>query len=180
MKKKLQDVLEYLLPQPKVKKIEITTNGTVIPQECLVNALKHEKVFVEISNYGEVANRRKVESFCAEKEIKYKILDIENWINSGDTAFRKRTPSQLEAQYISCVSSYYCKTLFGDKLFQCARSAGLFGLGICREQELYLTINPNTETKDLFDFIFSDINIGCNYCDSGTEMGYKIPVAEQL
>ena len=98
---------------------------------------------------------------------------------SANTEYLLFSNPFLNMSSLTCISSYFCKTLLGDKLFQCARSASLFELDICREPKMYLEINNKITSEDIFSYFFSDVNIACNYCDSGTELGDKIPVAEQ-
>lgn len=178
--KELKDILIFSIAQKKIKKIEITTNGTIFPDFKLLKILRNDKINVEISDYRDKVNSSALVDFLQKNDIKYKILKIDYWNASGGIKKRNRNSNYLELQYKKCISSYYCKTLYEDNIFQCARASSLFGLGVCTDSDSYLKIDSCLTRKNLFNFIFSGVNPACDFCDLGTPDEKKIEPAIQI
>lgn len=164
MSKNLNNVLEYLINIPKIEKIEITTNGTLLPNEKTTGFLRSSKVQVRISDYGSIVDKSKLINYCVENNIDYHVLKLGNWISPGGINKRNKDMDQLRIEYGRCSSGYLCKTLFEDRLFSCARSASLFNLGYMKENE-YIKIDDSTDSKQIKEFILQDYSIACDYCD---------------
>ena len=175
----LEEVLKFVLGQEKIVTIEMTTNGTVIPKESLIPLLQDSKVKICISDYNEIVDCKKIIDFCQKYALKYHVLTIKHWINSGGIVKRFRSFDQLTHQYLSCQSSYLCKTLFEDKLFQCARASSLYALNICDDVNGYLKVDSSISKERLFDFIFGDNNPACDYCNTATSDGLQVAPAIQ-
>lgn len=56
---------------PKIHMVEITTNGTIVPNEDILSTFQHEKKLMQISCYGNI-NKEKVNILT--KQLKEKIL----------------------------------------------------------------------------------------------------------
>lgn len=176
----LVTVLHFLLKQNKVAKIEITTNGTVLPKAELVSLLKDKRICVYVSNYGNVIDQSRFISYMREHEIDLKILSQEQWIANGGTENRGRDDSALIQQYNKCLGGKVCKTLWEDKLFVCARAASLTALG-CMGDEQALRIGTSTDLREeIVYFLCGSRAKACDYCDrdSGTER--MVQPAEQI
>ncbi len=61
----LPELLLYLLGESKVKFVEITSNGTILPSTNILNLLKNSKVCILLSDYGKVNGK------CVEKTYQY-------------------------------------------------------------------------------------------------------------
>ncbi len=59
------ELLLYLLGESKVKCVEITSNGTILPSTNILNLLKNSKVCILLSDYGKVNGK------CVEKTYQY-------------------------------------------------------------------------------------------------------------
>ena len=175
----LESVLNFVLKQEKILKVEITTNGTVIPSESLISLLRNEKVKICISDYGDMIDYSMILKFCQKNALNYKVLHIDHWIQSGDVKKRSRSIDDLKYQYLSCQSSYFCKTLFEDKLFQCARASSMYALNICDDSNSYLKIDSDFSNEKLFNFVFADNNPACDHCNTATSYGVLIKPAIQ-
>lgn len=55
--KELVAILNYLDNEPKIRSIQLVTNGTLLPNSDLITVLKRKKLSVYISNYGEVSRK---------------------------------------------------------------------------------------------------------------------------
>lgn len=178
LSKNLSDVLEYVIKNEIIKAVEITTNGTIIPNEKLIPLLKNPKVQIRISDYGEVVDKSNIIAFLQEHSINYHLLDCEKWVLAGGVETRNKSKKELVKQYRMCHSGYYCKPLYKGKIFSCARAAGLYDLGFMKDKE-YVEVFENFDEKEMKEFLLRDFSIACNYCDSATKnMVYTSPAVQ--
>ena len=175
----LEDVLQFVLRQEKIVTVEMTTNGTIIPKESLIPLLQNEKVKICISDYNDIVDCKNIIEFCKKHDLRYQVLHIKQWINSGGIMKRFRSIEQLKHQYLSCQSSYFCKTLFEDKLFQCARASSLYAINVCNDINGYLKVDSSLSKERLFNFILGDNNPACDYCNTATSEGFQVVPAIQ-
>lgn len=175
----LLEILEYLISIDAIKNIEITTNGTVIPKnQKVIDILRNPKVYVRISNYGDVVDNNKFISFLIGNKIRYELLQMETWISPGNIKNRNKRKEVLRKEYARCSSGYLCKTIFEDKLFACARAASLYALGVLPDE--YINIDDNLTSVKLKNFILRDFSIACNYCDVANDNLKEVEPAIQL
>lgn len=175
----LKRILQFLIESKNVGQIEIITNGKNMPDDAVVPLLKNKKVKVHISDYGSLVDKEKIVELLKANSIFYQILGIESWISSGGIEKRFRNRMQLEKYYNACYSRYWCKTLYENKIFACARAASLYALNYMKEDE-YVLVDENFTAKELKDFILKDYSEACDYCDMYSENAKRIKVAEQL
>lgn len=179
LSKNLKRILQFLIESNNIGQIEITTNGKTMPDDAVIPLLKNKKVKVHISDYGSLVDKEKIVELLKANTIYYQIPEIESWISSGGVEKRFRTRMQLKKCYGACGSGYYCKTLYEDKIFACARAASLYALNYMKEDE-YVLVDENFTAKELKDFILKDYSEACDYCDMYSENAKRIKVAEQL
>lgn len=175
----LGDAIRLLAQKKNVIRIEITTNGTVLPEPSLIPLLQNSKVKVRISDYGELVAKDKIIGFLEENNINYCVLKLGQWISPGGTEKRNRSKEQLRKCYEACSSGYYCKTLFGEKIFSCARSASLSALGHMKKEE-FLEVNADLSVEKMKEFLLKDYSEACDYCDTAGENIKYVKPAEQL
>lgn len=166
--KNFTSILEFCLSNEKIWSVEATTNGTIMPQEDSIKLLQHEKMVVRISDYGELVDKRPLIEYLEKRHIKYMLLDIGDWTVPGDVTKRGRNTEELKKIYENCIPAYWCKALFRDKMFVCPRAASLYELGYMKEKE-YLCIDENLSKEALERFVFKDIGLACDYCDTAIE-----------
>lgn len=179
LSKNLKEVISYLLRSEKIHKIEITTNGTIMPEKDLIPSLVNEKVTVLISDYGDLVDKDKLIHYLTLNKIKYAILEGGKWISPGGIEKRGRSKEVLQKYYNNCGSGYICKTLYEDKIFSCARAASLYALG-CMKEEEYVSINNNLDINEIKQFWLKDYSEACDYCDIACEERKIIEPAEQI
>lgn len=179
LSKNLDDVLRYIIQNKTIKSVEITTNGTIIPNEKQIPLLQNTKVLVRISDYGKLVDKGKIIAFFDEHKIRYIVLGTNKWISAGGVESRQKTETELKKQYNACVASYYCKTLYKGKIFSCARAAGLFDLGYMKEKE-YVEAFGNFDEKEMKKFLLHDFSLACDYCDMATKHQTYVEPAIQL
>lgn len=182
--KNLYSVLSLLVKSPKIQKVEVVTNGTIVPSgKRLIRLLRNEKITVCISKYPMVRLNRLVD-FLENNSIHYRIEEMKYWMNYGKPFKRNKSVKELKKQFATC--NHVCKSLVNGQVHLCPRSSHGTDLGIIQ--------NNSDDYLDLLDHHFSieekrvmlnklfrkKYVIACDYCDFGTKKSKKIPVAEQL
>lgn len=179
LSKNMEKTLQFLIESNRIGQIEITTNGKTMPDNTVIPLLKNKKVKVRISDYGSLVDKEKMIEVLEANSIRYQILELGSWISPGGVEKRFRNIIQLKEYYSACPSGYYCKTLYEDKIFACARAASLYALNYMKENEFVL-VDEGMTTKELKDFIMKDYSEACDYCDINSENASLTKPAEQL
>ena len=97
---------------PQVQKFEIITNGTIVPQDAILQQLSHmDKVDVMIDHYGDILSP-KVHALAAAFDrygIAYRIRDYHSenphlggWLDISDFTDKHRTPEENAALFQKC------------------------------------------------------------------------------
>ncbi len=179
--KNLDKALDYVGSQKKIRQIVIVTNGTVIPNDSIIQKLHDLNVLVRVSDYGLF---EKMSLFVAKLDkygVNVRIQQDMKWNDPGDIEKRGKTEDELKKQYNACEFSLKCKYLCEDKLFTCARAASLYHLGLFDDDRDILSINNNNMSTDMLrNFYLHEEGSICDYCDLFTSKGVLIPAAEQV
>ena len=182
--KNLLPLIKLLLKTDKVQRIEIVTNGTIVPKDKeLIKLLKNPKVMVSISVYP-IVNSEPLVEFLKDNDIKYHIDKAKYWLNFGDAKKRNRTEKELKKQFKTC--SHVCKSLINGQVHYCPRSSHGTDLGIIKNNQAdYVDLLDKKtsieDKKQQLNMLYKKkYVIACDYCDYGTKKSTKIPVAEQI
>ncbi|MBE5916375.1 MAG: radical SAM protein [Pseudobutyrivibrio ruminis] len=159
----LVTILEQLRKMAKIDRIELTTNGTIVPSERVLEQLKKNKVLVRVSKYPKSTRLNELINRLKNNEIKFEILDELIWHDSNDTMARQMTPYEELMTNYKCASPKVCKTLSNGKLYLCARAAALYDLGICKDENNFVDITLCDREK-LKSFSLFPRGTVCNYC----------------
>jgi hypothetical protein len=126
----LDQIILRLADSTKIRHIEILTNGTVIPNQKVLNAIKNNSVFVCISGYPRevVKNPTAFINKLKDNHINYVYREYKYFCQMGEIKHYERTPSELMKQSQRC-GQKNCLTLFNGTFYICARSAHVIGLG---------------------------------------------------
>lgn len=173
----LYPVLEFLLQQENVYQITIGTNGMILPDKEQIPLLQNKKIRITISDYGKLVDKQRFVDYLEQYDICYEILGIERWIATGGVEKRGRSRQDLQSIYHNCYAGYYCKTLYEDKLFSCAKSSSLYALGFMKEQE-YIEIKTGTITKEIKEFLLMSYSAACDYCGRTENLVYCEPAVQ--
>jgi len=183
--KDLKPIIVDALSSNKIKTVEIVTNGTIIPPDDLLEALKSPKLKIQISDYGKLSrNRDQIKKLCDREGINCVIRgsDEKNWFDAGDLHFRGRNNKELSKQFKRC--GEICRNLHDGKLYFCPRAAFGTKLGIPDVESDYVDFRKDTSKKELREKIYQlnqrKFILACNYCNEGTNEYVPIPVAEQI
>ena len=184
LSKNLYKVIKILLKSDKIQRIEIVTNGTIIPHEQnLINILKNKRITVCISEYPMV-DYNKLIDFLEKRNINYRLDKMDFWMNYGNVIKRNKTKKELIRQFSNC--NHICKSLVNGQLHICPRSSHGTDLQIIKNnEEDYLNLldkkmSIKEKKEKLNKLLRKKYIIACDYCDFGTKKSTKIKVAEQL
>lgn len=162
----LEKILAYVLNCKKILHIEITTNGTIVPNEKILTMLVNPKLTINISNYGNIAKNDRLIKALDKKNVNYTINKDLKWIKVGGVERREREAELVISQYRNCYSAKMCKTILNGKLHVCSRAASLYELGYNRNVEYVDLVDNKSLRKDLEHFFELDRSFACNYCDN--------------
>ncbi|MEV0829260.1 radical SAM protein [Nonomuraea rubra] len=121
-------VIRKLTGYEQVQKVVIYTNATIVPRGDNLDCLRHEKVVVEITNYG--AHSRKHDELVAtlrENGVTH-LSKIPVWTDSGRIRFVERSDAELDDMFRNCCVNDVL-TLLNGKLYRCPFSANGTNLG---------------------------------------------------
>jgi hypothetical protein len=177
--KPLASVIKAFVEHPKVTQVEMVTNGTIVPKDnLLLDVLKHPKVFVCISDYGDVAGMAKLIDEFERNGVAFCIYANLQWVKGTIPENVDRTNDELIHQYNSCSSAKYCKTLFKRHIYPCSRAAHLTDLGYITSEHLKVH-RYESFRNELKEFFTGVHTTACRYCYSGLSNGTKLIPAEQ-
>lgn len=183
--KDLKDFLAFALSQPKVRRIELTSNGTIIPKDVeLVALLQNPRVSINITYYGEEisCNTKGFREFAKEQGIKLSVCTDKVWLSYGNMKQRNKSQKELNAQFAKCVG---CLGMINYELHYCARGRHGTDLGIVEKRsddfvdlsDISLREKKREEIKRYMrrkEYISA-----CDHCDIQTEFSHSLTPGDQ-
>lgn len=169
--KDLPRLIENVTENDKIQWVEITTNGTVMPSEELVNQIQNPKVVLKISNYGKLNSKKVRDIIRNGREKGYKCIVLKNWdwLDSGGVECRNRNKWHLMYDYFHCDARKDCRILYNGKLFVCGRAPILHEIGKIIGSEVDWVDIENASECELWGkirkFYSMKYAYSCNYCD---------------
>lgn len=166
----LTELLHFLCAKEKIDNVWITTNGTVLPSADLTKALQHEKIFIEISNYGHVDQIARTIRYFEDHHIQFSAYTDQVWFDVGGTECRNRNLDELKKEYLNCYCQYVLKYVWNNKIWICPRAPRLSTLKIFESEHDYIDLgkeNVKSLRDKLVDFFYQEYAEACNYCNQG-------------
>lgn len=191
----IEHIIKY---EQKVKKIEIITNGTIVPsRDLLVLLSKHPNISVLVDNYGSNLSVKTAEIAQVFKDygIKHIIrnnnMDLAHcngWVDFGDHTKKLESYEDCVALYKKCAHPQklgFCFTCIDGKMFPCAKARRLHELKIIPDikNEYINLMSSDTvmEQRKKFQHIQSlPFLSACAYCNGMCEDSVRFVPAEQL
>ena len=181
--KKLDKLLRWCYQCEKIGKIIIITNGCVLPSENILNAIKHTKPTMRISDYGKHSYKlQEIVSVLVQNEIEYHVQN-DPWIRMGDLYNRQYSQEELADITVSCPFAMDL-ILLGGRLWRCVHIAHINNLGLYKSHEqdsidFSCVVDVQKKKAELEALLMKDSLIGCNFCD-GYNLSKKVTPAIQL
>lgn len=182
----IKDIIEYILEKysDKIDKFIITTNGTVLPREQILEVLKNNNVILSLSNYSN--KLEKLKSKVERVVDTYKVNNINHyvrnnieWYDFGDLRIKNNmSEEELINHFDSCTAPF--RGLNDGKFYYCHlnTSAVLTKLFPPNEND-YVNLSE-VYPQDLIKFDLGFTELGyITFCDNcnGCNTGIKIPVS---
>jgi len=178
------ELLKYLIAEKKLLSVMLITNSTIMPSEKMTELLRHEKVFVEVSDYGHIEKMSRLVSHMEKNAVRFAVLTNQSWYDMGGTECRGRTTEALRRIYLSCEQGLLIKGVHNGRFHTCARSARLLALGAYESERDYFALSeadtPLDVRRKLKKLYYSESADACNHCDLGSFACRKIPAGVQL
>ena len=182
----IKNIIEYILEKysDKIDKFIITTNGTVLPKEEILEVLKNNNVILSVSNYSNKLEKLKSK---VERVIDtYKVNNINHyvrnnieWYDFGDLRIKNNmNDEELINHFDSCTAPF--RGLNDGKFYYCHlnTSAVLTKLFPLNDND-YVNLS-DVSSADLIKFDLGFTEFGyITFCDNcnGCNTGIKIPVS---
>ena len=185
--KPLPELLRFMVEQERIFTIVVITNGTIIPNEDVLSALNHPKVFVKISDYGSISKKDKLMAMFKERGIRYKLV-LQKWYKMTEFSKEPHTGEKFKSIIKNCckISSGVTSPYVVDgKLFYCPIQGNLHNTGIYPSEPsdyVDLTLPYDEEQKKKIDAFYQGKKIVefCRHCDGRGYTNIEVPPAEQL
>jgi len=182
----IKDIIEYILEKysNKIDKFIITTNGTVLPREEILEVLENNNVILSVSNYSNKLEKlkSKVDRVLAtyqEKNINHYVRNNIEWYDFGDLRIKNNmSEEELINHFDSCTAPF--RGLNDGKFYYCHlnTSAVLTKLFPLNDNDYVNLSDVSSEDLIKFDLGFTELGY-ITFCDNcnGCNTGIKIPVS---
>ena len=188
MNKEMYKAVNKLKEYDKVDKIVIYTNAKIIPKGENLNCLKHNKVVLDISNYGgELASKHpEILKVLKDNNVTYSYSTFDTWSDSGRiTPFQNRTEGENKRVFSECCNRDTLSVLHGI-LYRCPFQANAHNLKAIPENKSdYVNLADdkvplNTLKKEIKKLAYhKDYLTACLYCNGRDYTVPDIKAAEQ-
>lgn len=159
----LNEFLKYALEQPKIIDVRISTNGTVTPNENLLQTMKNPKFVLHISQYSITEKTvKKLIKKLQENNIRYFYMEGQKWSDLGNYEVqRERVMEETEAMIQVC-NMRKCTSYYEGKIYVCSRAANRCAI-IGEEEGIFL--GTEDDKQKLWAFFKETYFESCQYCD---------------
>lgn len=188
----LSEIISYIGDKyrSKIGLFAITTNGTIIPKQKVLDACKKYNIFINISNYKLQIPRLennyiKLEYVLKQNQIDYYLFAEEtDWYDYGfGEVERNADEEQLIKVFDECKTP--CHEVRENRLYYCVMARSVsdnLRMNIGKEDYFNLG-NENFDRLDLVAFILGYSEKGyldmCNFCRGKDAVNHLVPAAEQ-
>lgn len=190
--KDIKEVIAYIGEKYRDKIIlfAITTNGTILPDDEIIDLCKRYDVTIRVSDYSASIPRLSLqyeklyEKLSENKVIAWKTDCEESWFDYGfEEVDRGSEEKALIVAFDECRTP--CREISGSKYYYCvmARSVAA-NLGIEAGKTDYIDLTEIEDRRILLEFQMGFSNKGyldmCRYCRGAEAKNHRIPAAEQI
>jgi hypothetical protein len=128
MNKDVHIIIKRLIDEPKIKKIVVYSNGTIVPSKAQMDLIKSSKILFYITDYGSLSrNRDRLMRELESNNIVLLSSPASNWTDCGQIFPHHRTAEAQNQIFASCcVKNIF--TISGTFPSHCPFSANAFRL----------------------------------------------------
>ncbi|MDB3945473.1 radical SAM protein [Gammaproteobacteria bacterium] len=179
--KQMHVAVRALLSYSNIHKVVIYTNGTIVPKGENLECLKDDRVFLDITNYGEHSKRlAPLKEVLEQNQINF-IAKVPTWTDSGRILpHQNKSEDQLKWMFQNCCNNDVLSLLHG-RLYRCPFSAHATNLNaIPLDQTDWVDISEfgkGVELRKEIDRLYNhkEYLTACSYCNG---RDYTTPVIE--
>lgn len=191
----LAEVIRYIKKyEARADGIRMVTNGTIIPERKILDAMKEvgEKFYIIADDYG-AKNSKKItelDRILTENQIRHIIRNYTEtdtycggWIDCGDLTKKRHTAEEAVRLYEACVSG--CYLVSHGKMWSCAVSHWRYQLGLDYDKSEYVDLLDDSlliqEQKEKLSTLYHKKCLtACTYCNGFSADSERFIPAEQL
>lgn len=188
----LPAMIRNLFCEKRIDRISAITNGTIVPNRDLIDAMKNEKRFLlRISDYGLLSSKlNEIRNILEKNNIKYEITNYAYWDETSKIEFMNSSEDELISRFRNCTAcNLIC--ILNRKLYLCSTGSAVCNIGgFPPSGDNYVDLsedsaNSQTTKYKILDYIarpktgrYLD---ACRYCSGNhcVQFEHKVPVAEQ-
>ena len=123
MNKEYHLIIKRLTDEPKVKKIVIYTNGTIVPEEDKIKYLNNKKVLFIITDYGKLSrNLKNLTQKLSSNNIAFYVHKAKGWTDCAKIGRHHRNIEDQKEIFKSCCAKNTI-TISDGKLYRCPFAA---------------------------------------------------------
>ena len=171
MNKEFDVIIKRLIDEPKVKKIVIYTNGTIVPREDKIECLKNNKILLIITDYGKLSrNLKPLIEVLQQNKIAYYAEKARGWTDCAKIMKHERDIEQQKEIFRNCCAKNTI-TLSKGRLYRCPFSANADRLRAVPDfksdyVDIFDKIAVNEMKKKIRKFLLErDFLEVCDYCN---------------
>jgi organic radical activating enzyme len=196
--KDLCEIIDYISDNyhEKIGRLQITTNGTIMPSEKLIECCKSNDVYFMISNYSTQIPRlkeklEKLTEKLKDNDIRYSLFPEDSeWMDYGfDFIDRTDSEEKLIDVFDRCMTG--CHEVRDNKFYFCvmARSVSENMMGGSVGKDDYIDLSKLNYQNPVDRRIFFEYTQGysdkgylemCKHCNGADSYKYPVPAAEQV
>jgi organic radical activating enzyme len=182
----IENVIKHILENyiTKIDKLIITTNGTILPKDTIIQLLKDNGVILSVSDYSDKlefikSKITKVLDVYKNNNINHYVRNEIEWYDFGDLRVSKKLPTdELIKHFDSCTAPF--RGLNDGKFYYCHLNTSAVRTKIFPLNENdYVDIKTISKEELLkFDLGYTDLGY-ITFCDNcnGCNTGIKVPVS---
>jgi len=183
--KDIDVIINKIANSDKIKSLNITTNGTILPDQKVIHSLRNKKITVQISGYPKelVPNADKLMEILKSHKIRFTYSKDLIWKDNDAGVNKNRNTAQRKRVFEICVHSV-CQHLINGEFHICPVSANLMNNGVMQKNENDFANIRDLSSKEARKKIKALLNCkevaACSYCDGATIYTPTIPPAIQM
>lgn len=190
MNKEIHLIIKRLINEPKVKKVVIYTNGTLLPRKEQIDYLKDNKVLFIITDYEKLSRKLSdLIKILQDSRISFYVQKAKGWTDCSTIIKHSRGIEEQKELFKACCAKNTA-TLSDGKLYRCPFSANTDRLLAVPEQENdYIDIIKELKKKSgiieiknrIKEFLLKkDFLEVCDYCSGRSFGAPEIRPGEQI
>ena len=166
-------------------KIQINTNGTIVPKPEKMKVFQNDKIFFDISDYGK--DSRNLDKLLAELNklnIKHNAQSVTSWQDCGRIIETDRTEEQTKEVFGNCCENQGLSILHG-KLYLCpfaANATNLQAIPYHKNEIIELEKHSRQDLRKLIHDLYFNTEYleACKSCNGRDHNVGRIDAAVQL